>query len=85
MQEETWGRSVGAQMPNTIRDTIQERMGKLAQGIDCVSFNIHQSRPRGHPDVRERMRSFELRNAAFHPREDADPGAGDRHSLARRR
>ena len=62
-KQKTWGRSVGAQMPNTIRDTIQERMGKLAQeGSSCVSFNIRKAARAVTQMYDERMRSFGLRS-----------------------
>ena len=50
-------------MPNMIRDTPQERMGKLAQeGSSCVSFNIRKAARAVTQMYDERMRSFGLRS-----------------------
>jgi DNA-binding MarR family transcriptional regulator len=50
-------------MPNTRRDTIQQRMGRLAQeGSSCVSFNIRKAARAVTQLYDERMRPFGLRS-----------------------
>jgi DNA-binding MarR family transcriptional regulator len=50
-------------MPNTRRDTIQQRMGQLAQeGSGCVSFNIRKAARTVTQLYDERMRPFGLRS-----------------------
>ena len=57
------GRPVGAQMSNTRRDTIQQRMGQLAQeGSSCVSFNIRKAARAVTQLYDERLRSCGLRS-----------------------
>jgi DNA-binding MarR family transcriptional regulator len=62
-QRKTRGCPVGAQMSNTRRDTIQQRMGQLAQeGSSCVSFNIRKAARAVTQLYDERMRPFGLRS-----------------------
>jgi DNA-binding MarR family transcriptional regulator len=62
-QRNTRGRPAGTQMPNTRRDTIQQRMGQLAQeGSSCVSFNIRKAARAVTQLYDERMRPFGLRS-----------------------
>jgi DNA-binding MarR family transcriptional regulator len=62
-QRNTRGRPVGAQMSSTIRDTIQQRMGQLAQeGSSCVSFNIRKAARAVTQLYDERLRPFGLRS-----------------------
>jgi DNA-binding MarR family transcriptional regulator len=50
-------------MSNTRRDTIQQRMGELAQeGSSCVSFNIRKAARTVTQLYDERMRPFGLRS-----------------------
>ena len=50
-------------MSNTRRDTIQQRMGELAQeGSSCVSFNIRKAARAVTQLYDERMRPFGLRS-----------------------
>jgi DNA-binding MarR family transcriptional regulator len=68
MIEESFKRSirvrpVGAQMSNTRRDTIQQRMGQLAQeGSSCVAFNIRKAARAVTQLYDERMRPCGLRS-----------------------
>jgi DNA-binding MarR family transcriptional regulator len=56
-------RPSGAQMANTMRDTAEQRMGKLAQeGSSCVSFNIRKAARAVTQLYDERMRPFGLRS-----------------------
>ena len=55
--------TAGTQMPNTRRDTIQQRMDQLAQeGSSCVSFNIRKAARAVTQLYDERMRPFGLRS-----------------------
>ena len=57
------GRPAGAQMSNTRQDTIERRMGQLAQeGSSCVSFNIRKAARAVTQLYDERMRPFGLRS-----------------------
>jgi DNA-binding MarR family transcriptional regulator len=54
---------VGKQTSNTRRDTIQPRVGQLAQeGSSCVSFNIRKAARAVTQLYDERMRPFGLRS-----------------------
>jgi DNA-binding MarR family transcriptional regulator len=54
---------VGKQMSKTMRDTIQQRMGELAQeGSSCVSFNIRKAARTVTQLFDERLRPCGLRS-----------------------
>jgi DNA-binding MarR family transcriptional regulator len=62
-QESMRVRPAGAQMANTGRYTVQQRMGQLAQeGSSCVSFNIRKAARAVTQLYDERMRPFGLRS-----------------------
>src|ERR671925_1581656 len=62
-QGSTRVRPAGAQMSNTGRYTIQQRMGQLAQeGSSCVSFNIRKAARAVTQLYDERLRPFGLRS-----------------------
>jgi DNA-binding MarR family transcriptional regulator len=54
---------MGKQMSKTMRDTIEQRMGELAQeGSSCVSFNIRKAARTVTQLYDERLRPFGLRS-----------------------
>jgi DNA-binding MarR family transcriptional regulator len=62
-QRRTRVRPVSKQMSKTMRDTIQQRVGQLAQeGSSCVSFKIRKAARAVTQLYDERMRPFGLRN-----------------------